>query len=827
MNLTRMKRPGLLAGAIVLPVVMVVVLGVLSSAVVAGPEDVAATGKTVVEQPERAVPVAAQSASAQEGFVLRFDPVQESFETFRVPTDGANPHSLDVVSNGTSRDVWFTEPGADKIGRLVYTATNDYAVYEYAVTAGGEPLNLAVDGERGVVWFTERAGNRIGRLEIGSGSSATYSGFAVPMANSRPSGIDLAPDGSVWFSEMAADQIGHLVVTSTSDFDMAEYEIPQFTGLPSESAPYGIYVENPDRIWFAETARDQLVRFQPSTYPFDKKAAFVGAGRPGESGGYLYNLTYNPTNSLLWVTELVGNRVTFYYPGTLPGLQYPVPTANSRPYDLAVDSTGTLWFSEQRGGKLGMLVRAGAGAGYTITQEYAVPLANARPEGVAVDSQDKVWLAASSWQKVYLPLVGKNFPPAPPLFGIQTYWPIDGTHGLPEMADADAEWVRLMLNWVSVEPSDTTPENFNWTMFDGWFGNLHAAGIRPVVTIQGNPSWAARYGGGPVYAEHMEDLLEFVGALVERYDGDGIDDAPGSPVVNHWELYNEPDNGSVLLAEHGYGYWGHNGAGYADLLRRVGPVIKAANPKAQVLNGGIAYERFEDAGEGPYVRRFVDDFLAAGGGQYIDIFNFHYYPTFANRWAPYGPGVIGKTTFLRDRLRSYGVAVPLACTEIGTHSDPSLGGSNESQSRYVVQAFVRSMAADLRIVTWFALRDIVEGFPYAYGLLDVYFQPKPAYDAFDVLTEQLSGASFRRRLGANETGTSAIEGYVLSQGERNVYVVWANDAGTYTMEVPTPALERVDKLGASQMVLDAADGVTDGVVRVAVGPSPVYLKFEP
>jgi streptogramin lyase len=823
-SLTMMKRPGLVAGAIVLPIAIVVLLAVLSSAVVAGPED-AAVGEKVAPVRSTGVELApAERDSAQVGRVLRFDPVGESFESFTVPTGGASPHSVDVVSNSTNLDVWFTEPEADKIGRLVYTATNDYAFYEYPVSAGGEPLNLVADGERGLVWFTERAGNRIGRLELDSGG-APYVGFGVPTANSRPAGIDLAPDGSVWFTEMGADQIGHLVVTSTTDFDLAEYEIPQFSGLPSASDPYGIYVENPDRIWFAETARDQLVRFQPSTYPFDKEAAFAGAGQLQESGGYLYNLTYDPANSLLWVSELLGNRVSFYFPGTLPGLQYPVPTPNSRPYDLAADSAGTLWFSEQRGGKLGKLVRVGAG--FTITQEYAVPLPNARPEGVAVDAQDKVWLAASSWEKVYLPLVGKNFPPPPPLFGIQTYWPVDGTHGLQEMVDAETRWLRLTLNWTGIEPTDTTPENFYWTTLDRWFGNLHAAGIRPVVTIQGNPSWAARYGGGPVYPERMGDFLEFVGALVERYDGDGVDDAPGSPVVNYWEFYNEPDNGSVLLAEYGYGYWGHNGAGYADLLRQVWPVIKTANPKAQVLNGGIAYERFEDAGEGPYVRRFIDDFLAAGGGRYIDIFNFHYYPTFAERWAPYGQGVIGKTTFLRNTLKGYGVAVPLACTEIGTHSDPSLGGSNESQSRYVVQAFVRSMAADLRIVTWFALRDIVEGFPYAYGLLDVYFQPKPAYDAFDVLAEQLAGASFRRRLGTNDTGTSAVEGYVFAHGVQNVYVLWANDGGTYTMQVPALVLERVDKFGASQMMLDSADGIADGVVRVAVGPSPVYLRFEP
>jgi hypothetical protein len=296
--------------------------------------------------------------------------------------------------------------------------------------------------------------------------------------------------------------------------------------------------------------------------------------------------------------------------------------------------------------------------------------------------------------------------------------------------------------------------------------------------------------------------------------------------VNHWEFYNEQDNGNVLLAEAGYGYWGHNGAGYADFLRQLWPVIKTANSRAQVLLGGIAYERFEETGEGPYVRQFLDDFLAAGGGQYIDIFNFHYYPNFANRWATYGQGVIGKTNFLRNKLATYGVYKPIACTEIGNHSDPSRGGNDELQSRYVVQSFVRSMAADLVIVNWFAWRDITQDFPYLYGLLDEDFEPKPAYYAFETLTSRLSGMRYQRTLTPDETGTPAIEGYVFNRGQEMVFVAWTNDGATYPLEIPTAAVEKVGKYGSLSQILDEDDGLSDFKVVVEVYPSPTYFHFE-
>jgi virginiamycin B lyase len=83
------------------------------------------------------------------------------------------------------------------------------------------------------------------------------------------------------------------------------------------------------------------------------------------------------------------------------GLRYAVPTVNSRPYDLDVDSTGAVWFSEQFGGKIGRLVVTTTG---TFT-EFAVPLPRARVQGLAVDSTDIVWFVADTWHTVYLPFV--------------------------------------------------------------------------------------------------------------------------------------------------------------------------------------------------------------------------------------------------------------------------------------------------------------------------------------------------------------------------------------------------------------------------------------
>jgi hypothetical protein len=426
--------------------------------------------------------------------------------------------------------------------------------------------------------------------------------------------------------------------------------------------------------------------------------------------------------------------------------------------------------------------------------------------------------------RAFLPAVFNGFPPPSPVFGVQTYWPLDNDHRLAEMQTMNAQWVRVMLHWRDVEPADTTPEHFNWSSWDTEASGAASAGLSLIVNVDGNPSWAAEYAGGSLYPDHVADLVELMGAAAERYDGDGYMDAPGSPVIRHWELYNEPDNASVFLAEVGYGYWGDYGAEYADLCRQVYPVVKAANSDVKLLNGGVAYERFrEEDPDNPYVRQFLDDFFAAGGGNYIDIFNFHYYPSRAYVWEPYGQELMGKTAYFRSLLTQYGLSLPIVCTEIGQHSDSSRGGSYETQSQYVVQAFVWAMAADLEYANWFVLRDITSGFPYLYGLLDESWQRKPSFYAFSTLTEQLGGVAFVRTMSTDELGWAQAEGYVFRDRTQDIYVVWMNDEATRQVSFGGSTALVVDKYGAQTNVNDEDDGAMDGSVTINIGPSPVYV----
>jgi hypothetical protein len=385
-------------------------------------------------------------------------------------------------------------------------------------------------------------------------------------------------------------------------------------------------------------------------------------------------------------------------------------------------------------------------------------------------------------------------------------------------AELEAGWVRVPITWASIEPTNTTPEGYHWSAgFEAWLQQLTDQGIQIILTVNGNPDWAATYRDGPLDKTDPTQLAEFLSAAVARYSIPPYN-------VRYWELYNEPDNGDEVWASRGLGYWGNDPEAYAQMLAAVYQPMKAANPNVQVVFGGIAYDFWIEEG-GPFVSDFLDQVLQHGAGPYFDVMNYHFYPNFGGKWSPYGIGLIGKTNFLRDKLASYGVFKPIICSETGAQSGAFPGGSDEEQSRYVVQAFVRSMAARLDFIVWFMLTDD-PGY-WKSGLLNVDLSPKPSFYAFQTLVDQLGSADLIRTMGPAESGSDQIEAYAFSTPDSStqILVAWSQDGVERQMMVETRQVTIVDKYGSETIRRDGDDGTVDNRVQVPIGGSPVYLRL--
>ncbi|RIK43883.1 MAG: hypothetical protein DCC55_04285 [Chloroflexi bacterium] len=424
-------------------------------------------------------------------------------------------------------------------------------------------------------------------------------------------------------------------------------------------------------------------------------------------------------------------------------------------------------------------------------------------------------------------LGGKPYTP----FAVQLYSGSGLASGkLPALNSSGATWVRNQVFWELVEPTNRTPPQYNWVVVDRTVGAVTQGCFHMILTHVSSPTWAATNAPGLIDKVGFDRFAQYIGALVERYDGDGIADAPGSPIVEYFEFYNEPDAGPRPHGE----AWGNYGAEYAEMLKTVYPVIKAANPNAQVVFGGIAYDGFTENG-GIFVRSFLDDALAAGAGDYFDIMNFHQYPAFAAAWTNNkGPGLLEKTEAIRQKLAEYGLDKPIIITETGWHNNAhpleEFSSNDEIQSRYVVSLFAQGLAADVKINTWWPFIDIGPTYEYDSGLITVDGQLKPAYGVFQLMTQELGSAQYVRTLTQAQTGNADLEVHEFTDTAtgQTLYVAWRNPVDNPSLPGLPLALNAAqvlvkDLYGATSVVNDADDGSANGRVTVSVG-RPVYIR---
>ena len=411
------------------------------------------------------------------------------------------------------------------------------------------------------------------------------------------------------------------------------------------------------------------------------------------------------------------------------------------------------------------------------------------------------------------------------------------------LADSGACWTRIELKWRQIQPepppADYSYDDLEW--FDERIQLLSDAGVQIIAIVHDAPYWAAEERPGPIYPEQVPAFAQFLTDMVGRYKQPPYN-------IHHWQLWNEPDQTEQLPVW--LGGYGFDGDLYADMLAHAYPAIKTVDPNATVLMGGIAYDWFEEYGYGPFYRYFPDDVMAWGGGQYIDVTSFHYFPDFYReweRWNVYGPptcgdvhdgsgtpyeaggiDIIAKTNHFSNRMRvCAGVDKPIWITEMGQHGRAGDLGSLGQQANYVLQGYARALSVGVKNITWFALVSPWYD-THQQGLLyEDDWSPKPAFFTYQTMVRELTGYRYSRTLDVPK-----VEGYAFRNHLGHEQVLawsWGEEleSGSLTF-APANVLRVVDREGQATYIQDGswrdaddtAGSVTIRLPAVPVDPDP-------
>ena len=302
-------------------------------------------------------------------------------------------------------------------------------------------------------------------------------------------------------------------------------------------------------------------------------------------------------------------------------------------------------------------------------------------------------------------------------------------------------WVRVFLNWGQVEPAQGTYTTSQLASYHAFFAAL-PAGTKVDIDVVGSPPWA---NGGSSNTATPPTNDKYFSAFMNY-----IANTFGT-TVSAYEIWNEEDSTS---------WWTGSPAQYASLLEAAYPAIKAADPAAIVMLGGLGANNY------PYLAQLYaagvkgsfdavgvhnDDacslaspysFGFAPGTQEISQWSFLGFSTVHDVMVANGDGA--KSIYLSE----FGWSTTSSTCSGGTSAGKKPGGvSEQTQATYLQQAYhclAQPQYSYVAAAMWFDMVDFAPQnvFYNRYGLLSTALKPKPAFNAFrEIATagDKLSG----------------------------------------------------------------------------------------
>jgi hypothetical protein len=285
-----------------------------------------------------------------------------------------------------------------------------------------------------------------------------------------------------------------------------------------------------------------------------------------------------------------------------------------------------------------------------------------------------------------------------------------------------------------------------------------------------------------------DEYQNFCEALIERYDGDGIDDMDGSPVIKYWAVAGAEMNAGVPQGVPiSKRKWKLTEVETAEYIKIGYDCIKNMHPKFQVrIDGSIGIPTWQEGGSDEYYYNLVSELT---GDKYCSDLIFDYHA--GSDPSKFKAQIRGRD-IVRETLSKFGYANnEIWTTDVGgSWDDMGQGWTEKEHAGDVVRRYAYTIANGqeklfwTRIVEYDWSDDDRSIFDYM-GLVnnplntDGKSHKKLAYYTYKLMVEKLEGSDWDNVETIQESNNVYI--YKFTKNNKPVWVAWwdyFNDTGS-------------------------------------------------
>jgi len=193
--------------------------------------------------------------------------------------------------------------------------------------------------------------------------------WPLPTPGSRPHDPMVAHDGKIWWTGQLANKLG---VLDPQTGQMKEYPVNPQTG------PHGLVEDKDGNVWFTGNFAGLIGKLDPRSGQVKEYPLHVPRARDPHT-------IVIDHDGIVWFSVQNGNFVGRLDPATGDIKLAQPPTANARPYGMAVNSKNQVFFVEFGAPKIATIDNN------MDIQEYELNDPGARPRRIAITPDDQIW----------------------------------------------------------------------------------------------------------------------------------------------------------------------------------------------------------------------------------------------------------------------------------------------------------------------------------------------------------------------------------------------------------------------------------------------------